>query len=190
MIQNLDKLDKDLFLFLNSLNSPILDGFMVFISSYLFWMIAFIGLGIILYYYHRNIKELFFYGGSTLLAVGVANLIKIIIQRPRPIHHEEWVGIIHSIDKYSHAYSFFSSHAASVFCFAFFVFLSLKTHRIIGIISLILAFLISYSRIYLGKHFPGDVLVGSLVGILIAWIGVSLYHKYSPNWNIESKSRK
>ena len=181
MIKAIENFDEQLFLYLNSLHIEHLDRLMVFVSSYLFWGILFAVLGCVLFYYHRSIKELIFYGGSTALVVGFTNLVKIFIRRPRPIHHQEWESIIHSIDKYSEHYSFFSSHAASVFCFCFFVFLSLPKQRWIGYLAIVLAFIISYSRIYVGKHFPGDILVGMIVGLLFGWIGFLLCNKYQTN---------
>ena len=177
-MKTIEHLDEQLFLYLNSLHVTYLDSLMVFVSSYLFWGILFALCAAILFYYHRSIKELFFYGAGTSLVVIFTNVVKIFIKRPRPIHHEEWKGVIHSIDKYSEHYSFFSSHAASVFCFCFFVFLSLPKHRWIGYIAMLFSFIIAYSRIYVGKHFPGDVLVGAIVGLLFGWISWMISRKY------------
>lgn len=179
MIKSIEHFDEELFLYLNSLHIPHLDKLMVFVSSYAFWCILFVLFAAILFFYNRNLKEIIFYGGSTVLTVVFTNIVKLFVKRPRPIHHQEWEGIIHSIDKYSDHYSFFSSHAASVFCFCFFVLLSLPKHRWIGYIALIFAFIISYSRIYVGKHFPGDVIVGIIVGILFAFLGVYLNRKFA-----------
>lgn len=171
-------LDEQLFVYLNGLHHPALDRWMVMISSYWAWVVVFVILGMTIYWYNRQNKQILFYLGVALFSMGITNLLKPFIKRPRPIHYEEWSGIIHNIDKYSYTYSFYSSHAASVFCIAMFTYLSLKSKRWIAALAFVWAFLVSYSRIYVGKHFPGDVLVGMLVGCLLGYLAHFLYLKY------------
>jgi len=71
-------------------------------------------------------------------------------------------------------FGFVSSHAANTFAFAVFTSLLLK-NRIYVIFILLWAAVVSYSRIYLGVHFPGDVLCGALLGIMLAYLVYWIY---------------
>lgn len=180
MFETLIEIDKQIFLFLNSLNREWIDPLMLMLSSYISWTIIFSLLGLLIFLSEKKFKvvAVLFYIGSVATSTLVTNILKLIIQRPRPIHEQNWQGIIHDIEKYSAAYSFFSSHAATTFCIAMFVLLSVKTKRFIGILAVLWAFGVSYSRIYVGKHYPGDVLVGILFGSLIGYIGYIGYRLF------------
>jgi undecaprenyl-diphosphatase len=70
-------------------------------------------------------------------------------------------------------YSFFSSHAATSFAMATFVFLSLRKKYVSAIV-FIWAILYAYSRIYLGVHFFGDVILGVIFGIFCGWFAYKI----------------
>lgn len=180
MINQLVELDKQIFLYLNSKNSGWLDPIMLILSSYELWTVMFILFGVIIFLCQKKYKivSVIFYVLSVLLSTALTNLLKLIVQRPRPIHEEVWKGVIHNIEKHSEAFSFFSSHAATTFCIATFVFLVCKARRYFGYIAYVWAFGVSYSRIYVSKHYPLDVMVGTLFGILIGYVGYRLLTKY------------
>lgn len=188
MLDKLDILDHELFLALNSNHSPYLDTFMVIISSKILWLAVLLLVGFIIYRNRKRIIDVIFYFISVFTAMGITYIVKFFILRPRPIHIEAWEGKIHAIGSYSKEhYSFFSSHASSSFAIAVFAFLILKEKRLYGILAIIWAALVSYSRIYIGKHFPGDVMVGILVGSFVSYLGYLLLVKKGDTFETKLK---
>ena len=103
-------------------------------------------------------------------------LFKDVFERLRPCHNPEFDGIIHLLEYKGGYFGFVSSHAANVFALATFTLLYLKK-RLYTILIIVWATLVSYSRIYVGKHYPGDVICGALFGILIALIIFYIFQK-------------
>lgn len=169
MVEWLDQLDKSLFLFLNGINSPFWDVVMFNISKKFIW-IPFYALFLALL-----IKE--YKWKSLLLLVMVAltitlsdqssvHLFKNVFERLRPCHQPELMGLVHTVNgKCGGQFGFVSSHAANSFALAGFFFMLLRTK--LPFISWFLvawAAIVAYSRVYLGVHFPGDILVGAILG--------------------------
>lgn len=103
-----------------------------------------------------------------------SSLIKEWVQRVRPCHVPQWEDRIHLLEGKGGLYSFVSSHAANVFGLATFTGLVYRK-KWYTTSMLIWAFLVSYSRIYVGKHFPADVVCGALAGMLLGWIVYRIY---------------
>lgn len=123
-------------------------------------------------------------------------LMKNLTQRLRPCQEPALAGLVHLINnECGGMFSFVSSHATNSFDVAF-LSLSFIKKRWYSISIIIWALVIGYSRIYLGVHYPGDVLCGSILGALIGWSMYKCYIltdnnilKYKPyfNRNIPSK---
>lgn len=183
MLDKLIEWDQELFLFLNSKNTAWLDPVMLALSSYIGWIIVFVAMALFIYLKAKSWKKtsaMFF-----MLSVGMSalltNIIKLFFERPRPIHNEAWKEIIHAIEKYSTSYSFFSSHSATTFTMAVFfylVFAKDKVYRYLGWLGIIWATGVAYSRIYVAKHYPIDVMVGILFGITIGIVGYKSFEYY------------
>jgi undecaprenyl-diphosphatase len=168
IIQYLDSIDKQLFLFLNGLHCSFLDVVMWHISQKLIWVPLYL---VIIGYIIRERKwkavaTLIFIALMIVISDQVSGIIKDAVLRFRPSHNPEFSGIIHILRNYKGGdYGFVSSHAANSFAIAIFITLFFRK-RWVGISIFIWAAIVSYSRIYLGVHYPFDVLGGAMVGIL------------------------
>lgn len=100
------------------------------------------------------------------------HLFKDIFMRLRPCHNPTIADLVHTVnDSCGGKYGFVSSHAANTFALAAFVGLVLKNHfKWMFPFMLTWATIVSYSRIYLGVHYPGDILGGALLGALIGFL--------------------
>lgn len=172
MSELLIRIDHSLFLFINHLpHNFILDGIFSFFSFVGFYGAIWIILALILFLFDRikNQREII-----TLMAVVFMELILIelvlknffVRMRPELIFPEAIKVLPPSI-----TYSFPSGHAAIGFASASILSANRKK---MAILFYILAFLIAFSRIYLGKHYPIDVLVGALIGLVIGFISIKI----------------
>lgn len=181
MMNELIQLDQQLFLYLNSLGTPLFDGFWMFITGK--WnAIPFYLFLIYLLYKKMGLKQFL----VTLLCVAVlvtltdqlANLFKkVLFLRLRPCH-EDIVASSMRLVKSSCGgkYGYFSAHAASAMGVAVFlgkVFKPYYTHALK--LLLVWAVLVGYSRIYIGVHYPADVLTGMFFGVIIAILLHQIY---------------
>lgn len=185
MFEQLIELDKELFVFLNGLGSEAWDGFWMFYTSKFNW-IPLYGLLCYLLFKNLNLKTFFLTLVMIVLLVTftdqVANLFKRNLLRPRPCYEEgvlEVMRLVKSSCGGRHGY--FSGHASNTMGIAIFIGLLLKEKYKYLIYTLILwAAFMAYSRIYVGVHYPLDVLTGMIVGGLSGWVFYRLlkYLKY------------
>lgn len=173
----LERLDQQLFLFLNSLNSPFFDQVMHTISGRLIWVPLY--LSIIIYlgikFKRKFLIILIFIILAATLSDQASVLVKNLVQRLRPCNEPSLKGLVHLVKgECGGLYSFVSSHATNSFDVAFLSLLFIK-RRWFSISIIIWALVIGYSRIYLGVHFPGDVICGSILGAFIGWSMYQLY---------------
>lgn len=183
-MQYLNKLDTELFLFLNGQHNTFFDPIMYWFSDKLIWvpMYLLIVFFIIKHYKMKGIFILIFVGLVILACDQTAShLIKNLVLRLRPSHEPSLAGLIHlSKAGPGGLYGFVSSHAANTFGLATFMYFVLDDRfKWLKYWLFIWAVLVSYSRIYNGVHYPGDVLGGALVGISFGWSMAKLYHSAS-----------
>jgi undecaprenyl-diphosphatase len=186
VISYLDTIDKQLFLFLNGIHCSFMDAVM--------WQISqnkFIGLPLYILIIWYIIKErkwkaaivtILFLALMIVISDQLSGIIKNAVLRFRPSHNPEFSNIIHILRDYKGGnYGFVSSHAANSFATALFVTLFFKK-RWVGITIFLWAIILSYSRIYLGVHYPFDILGGAIVGIfsglLVFYAERWIYNKY------------
>lgn len=97
------------------------------------------------------------------------HLFKNVFERLRPCHNPDLNGLVHLVNsKCGGKFGFVSSHAANTFGVAMFIHYIFRV-RWFTLSILLWATIVSYSRIYLGVHYPGDVVFGALLGVLIGW---------------------
>ena len=170
MFHWLIELDQKVFLYLNSIHSPVWDNIMVWISGDKTWIPLYIVLLSVVIYRERPyhfIYTILFIAIAVGLSDYISVLIKNLIERPRPTHNAEIANIVHIVNNYRGGpYGFVSSHAANVFCVATFIAYQFKTVKW-GLFLFAWAAVVSYSRIYLGVHYPLDIICGAILGILL-----------------------
>ncbi len=173
LIDTLKIWDTDLFLFLNGLHSNFFDGFMFAVSAKFTWIPLYVAL---LYVLIKNKKkESIWLILALVLCVVVADqissgIIKNAVQRLRPSHDGNLEGLVHLVRGHkSGRYGFVSSHASNTFGLAVLTSLFFKNKTYTTII-LFWAILVSYSRIYLGVHYPLDIMGGATVGVVVAFV--------------------
>lgn len=167
----IERIDQQLFIFLNSHNSPFWDDFMYFMSMKLVWVPLYIAILIYLgiKYKRRFLVVLAFIILAVALTDQTSLLIKNTVDRLRPCHNPALEGLVHMVNgQCGGMYGFVSSHASNSFNVAVLSLLLIEK-KWYTITILVWAALISYSRVYLGVHYPGDVLSGALLGSLIGW---------------------
>lgn len=171
-------LDQSIFLFLNSLHNSAADFLFYWISDRFIWIPLYIILVFFLIkkWKKRVIPILVALILCVTLTDQTCNVIKKSVERPRPSHELALSGQVHLVAKpdgtlYSGGpYGFPSSHAANSLTLALFVIFYLSDRRKwFVILMLTWSLLLSYSRIYLGVHYLGDILVGWCVGLFWAF---------------------
>ena len=172
MLDFLHKIDVSLFLFLNGLHNDFFDSVMVWISAKYSWIPLYVLiLGWIIYKY--RLKSIILILSIILLITvsdqGSVHLFKNVFERLRPCHNPDLEGMVHLVNnRCGGKYGFISSHAANVFALASFL-IPLFRQRWFSIFIICWAVVVSYSRIYLGVHYPFDILVGAAFGWLVGY---------------------
>ena len=107
-----------------------------------------------------------------------SSIMKPFFERWRPSRDPELGPLVHTVGGYlGGKFGFASSHAANSFGVALFLFLTTKSKVSWVWVMFIWAIIFSYSRIYLGVHYPGDIIVGASVGMFGAWLLALLYNR-------------
>ena len=177
MFEKIITLDKQLFLFLNNLGSTPFDQFWLLITKQSSWIPFFL---LLAYLLQRKIgwKKLgvfvVFISLILLCCNTIVELCKVYFQRLRPCNDpsiQHAIRIVHQ----SNSFSFFSGHAANSTATMTFIFLTLRRYYKNSSLLFLYPLVFAYSRIYLGVHFPGDILTGFVVGAIF---GVAFYKMY------------
>ncbi|MDQ2793037.1 MAG: phosphatase PAP2 family protein [Bacteroidota bacterium] len=187
MLEAIQQLDRQLLLAINHAHSPLLDAVMVFASNRLVWFPVYaVLIGWLVYHFRRRALLLL---PLVVAAVGLADsitsrLFKPFFGRPRPCHNGRLEGLLHLPDGCGGLFGFLSSHAANSVALAVFLVVVLPAGRFRGLKSGVFAwaFLLSYSRVYLGAHYPTDILGGAAVGALLGGLAARAYQHWAARW--------
>lgn len=173
------ELDKKILLWLNGFHSPGIDSVMILMTKTIFWLPLYLVLTYLLF------KRFKVEGWLVLAAAGLSILLadqitsgfmKPFFARLRPSQEPGLVGLIHLVDGYKGGlYGFASSHAANTFAISFLIWRVFKDTSRWAALLFLWALVMSYTRIYLGVHYLGDIMVGAFVGILSGWIGFKFF---------------
>lgn len=164
------ELDQELFLGLNNLGSTEFDAFWLLISSTSIWIPLYAIFVYLLYkeYRFRNLLFLLLF-----IALGVtvsdqlSNIYKYGMERLRPCHEPSLEGMFREV-KCGGPYGFFSAHASNTFFLATYLFFLLRRRlKSYAFLLFFWAAVVAYSRVYLGVHYPLDIIYGALIGFLL-----------------------
>lgn len=183
MLEQLLAWDKFIFSFLNSFHSEFFDNFFWIVTQKETWIPLYIA---ILYIIIRTKRK-----EATWIILGLivtivladqlsSSLIKPLVERLRPSRDSTLSGLIHLVNGYTGGkYGFVSSHAANSFALALYSSLLFR-NKPYTIFIFIWALINAYSRIYIGVHFPLDIIGGAAIGFISVGIVYCLLNKYQP----------
>ena len=174
-------IDADILLWINGHHSEWADVLMWYVSSPKTWLPMYALLIGILIYRYRNWKAVLLIILGFVVAVGLSDFIcsgvlKPLVCRPRPTHEPALAGLVHIVNGYTGGlYGFCSSHAANTMAVGL-LFSLLYRNKYATAALMVWVALNCYSRMYLGAHYPGDIIAGLLVGALFAvlvWLALT-----------------
>lgn len=182
MIETLKNIDQQLFFLINrGFTNSFFDFLLPLMRSKYFWAPLYLFLITYLLKTNNTRKGLWTIG-FLLITFALtdfisASIIKESVQRFRPCNDPEIMGFVRNIVGCGNGYSFVSSHAANHFGLAIFLGLYFKEFNWVGIAFKIWASVIIFSQVYVGVHYPLDVLCGMILGIGIAHITFYIYSR-------------
>lgn len=183
--ERLDALDREAFLAINGAHSPLFDLIMEAASSMVLWFPFY---AFLLWLILRRHGDRAFAWSLLIIALmilcsdkGSVMLFKETVQRLRPCHEPSLNGLVHLVYKdCGGQYGFVSSHASNHFAIAVFMIGVLRATPRWSVAALLgWAGIIAYSRVYLGVHYPGDVLAGGSYGAAVGSLAVVAFRRFS-----------
>ena len=189
MLNGLIEFDKELMLAINGCTNSFMDMFMPFITHRYTGIPIYIAiLAFIIYKWRGNVKSTAIMIFAVVLTFALCDslsvaLFKDTVQRLRPGWDPEMEPLVRMLEYKGGKYGFVSSHAANLFGLATITSLILK-QRWFTITIFSFATIVGYSRIYVGKHYPLDVICGALFGALVGFIIYKLLLKACKKFNL------
>jgi len=178
MLEKIEELDRQLFLFLNGLHAEWLDVLMYWITYKYTWFPVYallIAIVVIKYKWKGALIMV-----SVVAAVGLADQLTSGFMKPyfgrlRPCHEPDISSIINIVAGCGGRFGFASSHASTTFALATALWLLLKDWSRWFVWGFLWAAIVAYSRVYVGVHYPADITVGAVGGMLCGWLVVQLH---------------
>ena len=187
MFDYLNDIDTDALLAVNGLHDMFQDALWWMVSAK--WSSLLLVLALIWIFVHQNRRHALLVLAMIAIAILIADqvssgLIKHLVERLRPTHDPSLGDAVHIVNGYRGGmYGFVSSHAANSFAVATFIALLMR-HRLVTCSLFAWAALQCYSRVYLGVHYPGDILGGVIVGVLAGWLVWGLMRWIQHRWRL------
>ncbi len=178
-METIISLDQSILLALNGIHTSSLDVVMTFASSKFGWIPFY------LFLLFLTVKKfgkkvwlplLIIALTITIADQGSTHLFKNVFQRLRPCHNPELTPILYTPLGCGGLYGFLSAHAANSFAISFLLIALLRdNYPWITPVMVVYAIFVSISRVYLGVHYPTDIMAGAVFGVLIGWFTFSLF---------------
>ena len=188
-MEHLINLDKELFLFLNGLGSESFDGFWEIITKQIYWSPLFIG---VFYLIQKKVGWkglgiiILFLAALITFTDQITNLFKYSFERLLPCNNPEFDGLMREVITRK-SFSFFSGHASNSFATTTFVVLIIRNYYKHTYLLFLFPLIFAYSRIYLGLHYPGDILTGYVAGGIFGFGFYKLYLILGKKYNFTTK---
>lgn len=193
LLQSLIELDKELLIFLNSFNNGYWDNFFWMFTSKEVWIPLYLTLAYVIFKHHglKGFVTVVFIGLVILLCDQIStNVFKYGFERLRPSRDEDLKFLVHLINgKRGGMYGFVSSHSTNSFGLALFTSLLFR-NRTYSIFIFSWAAINAYSRVYMGVHYPGDIIGGMLLGLILGRLVYEVYLRIIPRFIVISHHNK
>ena len=174
--------DKTLLMVFNGSHCPFVDRLAVTLTCGYMWIPLYIALLLLVINNHKTVAQISLVIGMALLAIvlsdGMADLIvKPLVARLRPIHDTLMQDSVQVVNNYrAEGYSFFSAHASNTMAVAVFFSLLVKD-RLFACTLITWALVNCWTRLYLGVHYPSDIIVGVVWGSVSGLFAYTIYNK-------------
>ena len=190
-------LDLVLLQFFNGSHSAFIDQLILTLTNGLTWIPLYIALFVIVLKNNESMSQIFIIVGccalGVLVSAGLDNLwVKPMVERPRPALDPYVKYAIDVVENHREkGFSFFSAHAANTFTLAVYMMLLVR-NRTFTVAITAWSLLNCYTRLYLGVHYPSDILCGLLCGLIVGYIAyrvhLVLYYKITPHFQYISEA--
>jgi undecaprenyl-diphosphatase len=173
MIDWLDQIDRNLFLYFNGFYSNFSDQVWIWLTYAPTWIPLYV---LLFYFFIKVFKKEGFYMIAGLLLVVLAcdqftsTFMKPYFARWRPCHDPVIGHLVHVAEGCGGQFGFASSHSANSFGIAMFAFMVFRHFWRWTWLMFVWAAVVAFSRIMVGVHYPGDILVGGILGIVFGWL--------------------
>lgn len=172
ILTNIIEKDRELFVFLNSLGNENWDSFWLAVTNKFVWIPLYLLILFLLFRHYgwkKTLVLLFITAMLITFTDQFVNIIKNTTQRLRP-NNDPTINEMIRIIKNSGGYSFVSGHATTSFATAIFIIATLRKHFKPIYFILLWPILFAYSRVYLGVHYPVDISLGMLLGLIVGYL--------------------